>query len=113
MPFGSCAHNDAFGIPFARLPASGFAFQGLLKSPTTTSFIKLPFLSGTDQGQQNPAVNLPEYPSLILFFIACSSLNGSSNILKSKSSLLPHNTFAVFLTPKVLFIQLTNASEPL
>src|SRR4051812_25680106 len=113
MPFGSCAHKDAFGMSFFNLLASGFAFHGRLKSPITTSLTRFPSLFGSDHFQQNPAVILAEYPSSSFSFIATERSQAESTILNSNSSCRSQITLAVLRTINVLFTQFTKASEPL
>src|SRR5215212_4351314 len=99
-------------MPRANLALSGLAFQGLTQSLTTTSGTRVPSSSGSDQGQQKPAVILALLPAPCFSRINASSSSTLSAILNSNASSPSQRILAVSLMPSVLFTQLMNPSEP-
>src|SRR6266853_6161688 len=86
IPPGSCAQSGAFGIPAASLFDSGFAFQGRLNFPMTTSSTKEPSLRALLHGQQNPATSLADPPGVERSRIARSNASTDLKIRKSNDS---------------------------
>src|SRR4051812_25128483 len=100
MPFGSVAQSEVRGISGASFTPD-LAFQGIAQSPILTSGIKYPSLSGSDHGQQNPAVSLALLPAASLSRIIDSNSCTLSAILKSKSS-ASHESTLESRVPSVL-----------
>src|SRR5437899_2476797 len=95
-----------------RFPLADLAFHGRTKFPATTSSTRLPILSGSDQGQQKPAVKRASKPSDNFPLIFESNSSGDATILKSNLSWTFQMTFAVRSISSVLLTQLIKPSDP-